>query len=207
MANPILKTYPRTLPKVSSERFYDNLNDVYDGIQALDKSDFHEHYILDQRSMGADALNREIAESILHGQSHIEVEIRDRMLDVAATTDGPSTVKKLKELGVVVDKLVILKNGARLISAEPLVIPKPTPKRPSLGRLQNLNDWIPSPKIRKTLGKMLADQAVHVNELYDAGRYKAAKLAVASTWALWAWYFIQRPVVALIAELVKRAAS
>lgn len=60
-------------------------------------------------------------------------------------------------------------------------------KAPSLSPLVKATDFFPSPKTRKLLKKMVADQGTHIESLSDEGRFKTARWIWFSTWFLLVW--------------------
>lgn len=68
----------------------------------------------------------------------------------------------------------------------------------SFSFLSNLTDFIPSPKLRKKLNKLLGDQQDHVINLYAKGRVFAAKFNSFTTWLLCLWYIITYPPTLLV---------
>ena len=74
-----------------------------------------------------------------------------------------------------------------------------------LGRLSRLSDLLPSPSLRKTLRKLMGDQAAHIEELRRQGRLPAARWIAFSTWGLWLWYVLKSPVTSLVSAVKKVA--
>jgi hypothetical protein len=59
---------------------------------------------------------------------------------------------------------------------------------PSTAKIEAVTDWFPSPKTRKLLRKLVADQAEHMTELAAKGRHRSARWTWLCTWALLLWY-------------------
>ncbi len=79
----------------------------------------------------------------------------------------------------------------RLVKQNRLYVP-PAPL--TVDRLVATVDWIPSPKTRKLLTKVVADQVAHLRDLERNGRYKAAKWQLYASWGLIAWYGVLHTV-------------
>lgn len=66
-----------------------------------------------------------------------------------------------------------------------LLLPKAPP---STQTIDAVADLVPSPKTRKLLKKMIAEQQAHISDLSAAHRPKAAYWAWSCTWGLLVWY-------------------
>lgn len=76
-----------------------------------------------------------------------------------------------------------------------------------LRTLKKVIDLVPTPPLRKRLGKLLADQAHHASYLRKAGRRRAALWIECSTWLLVAWYVAAAPIQAVWTAAIKRTSA
>jgi hypothetical protein len=83
----------------------------------------------------------------------------------------------------------------------------PVKKSPALGKLQRASDWIPIPRTRKLVKKMVADQAEHMTKLAAEGRRLTLWWTIAWTWVLLGWYGITHPIMQLLKAIRGRTAS
>lgn len=68
---------------------------------------------------------------------------------------------------------------------------------PRIDLLVNVVDLVTSPNTRKLLGKLVADQADHIQNLVNADRMNAARWIFWSTWPLLLWYFAKDLVLSV----------
>jgi hypothetical protein len=79
-------------------------------------------------------------------------------------------------------------------------------RAPSMGPLVKATDFFPSPKTRKLLKKMVADQGTHIESLSDEGRFKTARWIWFSTWFLLVWYGCHSLITTVAKAIRGRAA-
>lgn len=77
---------------------------------------------------------------------------------------------------------------------------------PSIGPLVRATDLFPTPKTRKLLKKLIADQGDHIQTLTDAGRFKTARWIWLSSWFLLVWYGFHGLVTSVAKAIRGRAA-
>jgi hypothetical protein len=73
--------------------------------------------------------------------------------------------------------------------------------------LKRVIELVPGHKLRKRLGKLLADEAQHAAALRNAGRPRAAKWIETCTWGLAAWYIAASPITALWSLLLDQSGA
>jgi hypothetical protein len=117
-------------------------------------------------------------------------EVAERNLKIHADLEAMEALMTARVARKIVDKVLFRKEATRLVY--------PSPRKPPLTRLLEVNDLLPSPTLRKSMRKMLADQAVHIGELQEAGRPGAAKWQKFATWLLWFWYVLRSPMTSLL---------
>lgn len=190
---------PKSLHGAVVEKRFSDLNELYEHRQEIDvinlttNNGTHQVFLRDADELRG--LNRVLSSSIGAYKDTIKVQVRGKTVEIS---DSRALREKLKQDDPVIEKFLSEHINVERNFDELLVIPSSPVDRPSLASLLRLNDLIPSPKVRKTLGKMIADQMAHVAGLHTAGRYKAAKIAAAGTWALWLWYVLKSPVTSLL---------
>jgi hypothetical protein len=77
--------------------------------------------------------------------------------------------------------------------------------RPCAGLIR-LVDWIPGPRLRKRVRKLVADEVAHVDELQKAGRFGAARWIAFCAW-IHAIVIVLRGPLAAVLDWVKRSAA
>jgi hypothetical protein len=78
---------------------------------------------------------------------------------------------------------------------------------PPCRSLRQLSGWIPGPKLRKRVLKMLADQDREITELLDDERTGAAARVYCCTWGLFFFMVLTGPVVSLRNVLFSRRSA
>lgn len=189
MAKKMRPSAQMTPHEVVVEKRIDDMNDLYEYQQEAFHVDQNEssNAFCWRATDELSELNHVLASSVHSDQDEFKVQVRGKLIKVRRMT----TRHKEQQVDFAVEKLPDEASATRQVA--PL-----SPLPPSLNGLQSLNDLIPSPKLRKTLGKMIADQMAHVAGLHAAGRYTSAKIAAAGTWALWFWYVLKSPVTSLL---------
>ena len=79
-------------------------------------------------------------------------------------------------------------------------------KAPSMGPLIKATDFFPSPKVRKLLKKMVAEQGIHIATLAGDGRFKTARWIWFSSWLLLIWYGCRGLIMTVAKAIQGRAA-
>lgn len=78
-------------------------------------------------------------------------------------------------------------------------------EEPSIGLLVRATDFFPTPKTRKLLKKMVADQGDHIQILAKCGRFKTARWIWLSSWFLLIWYGFHGLVTSIAKAIRGRA--
>jgi hypothetical protein len=82
----------------------------------------------------------------------------------------------------------------------------PRPCAPPCARLRHLSDLIPGPRLRRRVGKLLADQEHHIDALLKQRRAGAALWVKGCTWLIFLWMILASPVAALMRLMSRRSA-
>jgi hypothetical protein len=120
------------------------------------------------------------------------------LLGVAAILFGFELITTGKSDQSLMVLLAALFNGVLAGSVLQILIFGQTKATPGLRSLSRVSDLIPTPKLRKRIKKLIADQADHLQKLKNAKRLGSARWIVFCTWLLVAWYVFSAPVSAVI---------